>query len=74
MTIEERKILRKVGQRLKQYRIQAGLTQRKVFILTNHSPNSICNYEHGDRAARITTLYKLAKLYKCSITDFFDGL
>jgi len=54
-------ILKKFSQRLKQIRIEAGLTQMELAQLTNLSTNYISLLERGKRSPSLPTIDLLAK-------------
>ena len=62
----------KLGKRLKQLRLEAGLTQEKLSIATGISQTYISGLESGTRNPSIKTLDKLAKALKVSISDITD--
>ncbi len=72
MTYKERDFARKVGKRMRMFRKKAGLTQQKVYVRTNITPNSISNYESGARCIDLSRLYKLAKCYGCKVSDLVE--
>lgn len=65
----------KLGKRLHQLRLDAGLTQEKLSIATGLSQTYISGIETGKRNPSIKTLDKIAKALGVSlsvITDFDD--
>ncbi|HMH31191.1 MAG TPA: helix-turn-helix transcriptional regulator [Methylomirabilota bacterium] len=59
----------KLGKRLKQLRLESGLTQEKLSIATGLSQTYISGVENGIRNPSIKTLDKLAKALGVSISD-----
>jgi len=62
-----------LGQRIRQLREAAGLTQADVAQLTFKSVETISNFERGKTTPSVQTLATLAKHLGCSIADFFGG-
>jgi transcriptional regulator with XRE-family HTH domain len=65
----------KLGRRLKQLRLEAGLTQEKLGIATGLSQTYLSGIENGTRNPSIKTLDKIARALKVSISDItnFDN-
>ena len=62
-------LLKKVGQKIKEYRLKAGMTQEDV----ERFGVSLKHYqkiEGGQTNTTIRVLYKLAKAFKCKAGDF----
>ena len=51
------------------YRERAGLTQNEVALLINVDRSAIAKWETGVCMPRLTNLFKLAKLYGCTVDD-----
>jgi transcriptional regulator with XRE-family HTH domain len=62
-----------LGQRIKQLREAAGLTQADLASLALKSVETISNFERGKTTPSIETLDVLAKHLDCSIADFFSA-
>ena len=60
-------------ERLKQARIEKGLTQKQVAEAIGVVPTAITNYETGVREPSISILKKLCLLYEVS-ADYLIGL
>ena len=60
-------------ERLKELRIQKGLTQKQVAIAVGVVPTAIANYEAGTREPSIDILKKLCVLFNVS-SDYLIGL
>lgn len=56
-------------ERIKQYRIENGLTQKEMAKALNASQNAISNYETGVRTPTVKKLMAIATLLGCSIAD-----
>lgn len=61
-----------LGNRLKQARKDAGLTQREVAEELDLSRSSISQLEQGNRAVSSLELSQLARLYGRQVSDFFQ--
>jgi transcriptional regulator with XRE-family HTH domain len=53
--------------RLKELRLQKGLTQREVASAIGVSANNYARYERGERQPDCNTLIKLSKFYGVSV-------
>jgi ribosome-binding protein aMBF1 (putative translation factor) len=62
-----------VGMRLRERRLQAGLTQRAVADPIGVSFQVVQRYEAGDVRISASTLYRLARMLGVEPNDFFDG-
>lgn len=62
----------KVGQKLKEFRLKAGLSQEKLALNADLDRTYIPSIEKGERNISIVVLEKLAKALNVSIRDFFD--
>jgi transcriptional regulator with XRE-family HTH domain len=69
---DQEHILRKsIGRRIKKAREKIGWSQTELGRRLGKEPNSISNYEAGNRAIRITDLPRLAELLNISIAYLF---
>lgn len=59
------------GKSFKKMREKAKLTQKEVGDSVGVSHVAVGKWESGETMPRAGLLPKLAKLYKCKITDFF---
>lgn len=57
------------GERIKNYRKMANLTQKELGILSKTSERAIQNYETGKRQPRIEQLQKIAPVLKVTVAD-----
>ena len=64
---------KELGNRIKQLRQQANLTQSQLAKILNVSPALISAYELGDRKPSLEILVSLAATFKVS-TDYLLGL
>lgn len=60
------------GQRLRELRIERGLTQEELGKRIKLSKSNISKYESGDVEPNMQTITEISKLFKCS-TDFLLG-
>ena len=65
--------MEKIGKRLKEIRIEKGLSKVQLSRFIGFSSNSISKWESSERKPRITTLIKFANFFNCSM-DFLLGL
>ncbi|MBN2758357.1 MAG: helix-turn-helix transcriptional regulator [Bacteroidales bacterium] len=62
----------KVGHKIKELRLNAGLSQEKLALNADLDRTYIPSIEKGERNISIVVLEKLAKALNVSIRDFFD--
>lgn len=62
-----------LGQRIRELREAARLTQADVAQLAMKSVETISNFERGKTVPSVATLVLLAKHLRCSVGDFFSG-
>ena len=63
----------KIGQRLKDLRIERKMTQKQLADRLGLATSAISSYESGDRYPTLDTLAALARIYHVS-TDYLLGL
>lgn len=61
-----------VGQRIKEGRKKANMTQKQLASELGISYVGVCQWEIGKRLPKNDTLQIMAKLFKMSVADFFD--
>ena len=61
------------GERLKDLRVEKGLTQAELAKLTGISQAGIAKWETGDRKPSIDCLIILAKFFKCTL-EYLVGM
>lgn len=66
-------MIKVLGDRLKEVRVERGLTQRQVAEALGVAQNSIAGYETGARVPSIDVLIKFCKFYQVS-ADYLLGL
>lgn len=66
---EINKLSCEIGQRIYDRRKELGITQEYLSELTDTTPQSISNYERGERELRASTIIKMAIALKTS-TDY----
>ena len=71
MNIELNKVF---GDRLKNKRLEKGLTQKELGIKLGISDAAITQYEKGRREPKRELLFKLADILDVSINYFFEGM
>ena len=62
------------GDRLRELRAAAELTQRELARLTGTSAAAISNFEAGNNSPTLGTLVRLADALGCNVTDLVDVL
>lgn len=59
------------AEKLKQLRIEKGLTQGELAKILGIQPSSICMYEGGERIPRDEIKIKIAKYFNKTIDEIF---
>jgi len=67
-------VLQKLGENLKQLRLEAGLSQEKLSERADVDRTLISSIEHGKKLARIDTLVKLARGLGTPLSTLLDGV
>jgi len=62
------------GDRLRELRAAAELTQRELARLAGTSAAAISNFEAGNNSPTLGTLVRLADALGCNVTDLVDVL
>ena len=57
--------------KLKEYRMQAGLTQLELANMIEVTPRYIAFLESGDRKPSLETAEKIANVFKTTVDDIF---
>lgn len=60
-----------VGSRIRQFRLNRGLTTEQLAEKLNTTRATITRYENGDRKANQDVLFSLAEIFNVSVDDFF---
>lgn len=68
--MQEEKILKKVGSKIREARIKANLTQEDIENF-GVSWKHYQKIEAGATNTTIKVLYRLAKAFRCKVSDFF---
>ena len=71
-TDEEKELLRKVGENIRQYRTGAGFSQERLSFESNLDRTYIGSVERGERNISIINLSKLAKALNVSISNLIE--
>jgi len=71
-TIEDKELLQKVGERIRRFRIEAGLSQEKLSFECNLDRTYIGSVERGERNIALINLNKLAKALNVSISILLE--
>lgn len=65
-------ILKKLGERIKQLRKEANISQEKLAELASLDRTYINSVENGRRNISIINIDKIANAFNISLSDFFD--
>jgi len=68
---EEIEIIKSVGEKIRQKRIELNLSQETLCYDANIPRNQVGRIERGEISTTITTLYKICKALKIEIKDLF---
>lgn len=63
-----------IGQRIRNYRTQKGLSQEKLAELAGCHPTYIGQLERGEKNATLESLEKIASAMDISLSELFDKL
>jgi transcriptional regulator with XRE-family HTH domain len=71
-TIEEKEFLQKVGLKIRQLRLETGLSQEKLSFESNLDRTYIGSVERGERNIAVINLEKIAKALSVSISKLLE--
>ncbi|MBQ9949962.1 MAG: helix-turn-helix transcriptional regulator [Clostridia bacterium] len=63
-----------IGQRIRNYRTQLGLSQEKLAELAGCHPTYIGQLERGEKNATLESIDKVASSLKISLSELFENL
>lgn len=63
-----------IGQRIRNYRMQKGLSQEKLAELAGCHPTYIGQLERGEKNATLESVEKIASAMDISLSELFDKL
>ena len=69
-----RDIAKIIGQRIRNYRTQKGLSQEKLAELAGCHPTYIGQLERGEKNATLESVEKIASAMDISLSELFDKL
>ena len=72
--MDEKNILKILGQRLKDKREKANLTQAQLAEMIGLSTNFIGMVERGERNTKFVNVYRLVYALNSTLEDFFKGI
>ncbi|WP_392452416.1 helix-turn-helix domain-containing protein [Streptococcus parasuis] len=72
--MNEKELARYIGQKIKDYRTQTGLTQKELAEKLGMGHTTVANYEKGFRSPKKDTLFDLADVFGISIDDLFPPI
>lgn len=61
-----------IGQKIKQRRIEKGISQEKLSEKIDISPRHMCTIENGNSFPSLETFVKIAQILDIDINDFFN--
>lgn len=74
INMNENKIKFTVGQTIKNYRKVFGLTQMQLGEIIGINQRQIALIETGKSFPMLSTMTKLAEVFNCSVSDFFESV
>lgn len=72
--MEENKVKYIVGQTIKKYRKTFGLTQTQLGKIIEINQRQVALIETGKAFPKLSTMTKLAEVFNCSVSDFFEAV
>lgn len=67
-----RKIKNSIGRKIRNLRLEKGISQEKLAEHVNMSREHISCIERGKNLTTIETLYEMSKFFEIEIKDFFE--
>lgn len=67
-----RKIRSNIGRKIRNLRLEKGISQEKLAEKVNTSREHISCIERGKNLTTIETLYEMSKFFEIEIKDFFE--
>ena len=68
----EKTLLKKYGQRIKQLRLEKGLSQQELAAVLDIEKSSLSRLEAGKKNSKLYTLYKVAKALEVPLSKLLD--
>lgn len=66
------KILQRLGENLRKYRLESNLTQEQLAELVGIHPTYVGKLESGKNNPSVKMLYKITRAMKINLCDIFD--
>ena len=63
-----------IGSRIRFYRACAGMTQKELGDRLGVTAGQVGKYERGKDSVDAATLFSIARILGCNVSDFFEGL
>ncbi len=67
-------LIKQIGKRIRNYRIEQGLSQEHLAELSHCHPTYIGQIERGEKNATIESIEKIASALHVSLSTLFEGL
>lgn len=61
-----------LGKKIKQMRVERGLSQEKLSEMIDISPRQMCVIENGNSSPSLETFVKIARVLEIDVNDFLD--
>lgn len=63
-----------VGKRIRELRREHGVSALQLSEFVGVSQHQLLRYERGDNRLSVDTLYILCLIFKCTVSEFFNGI
>lgn len=67
-------LIRQIGQRIRNYRVQKGFSQERLAELSGCHPTYIGQIERGEKNATLESIEKISSALKISLSTLFEKL
>ena len=64
----------KIGEKIKELRVESGLSQARLAKMINVSQKAIDYWERGVNEPKISYIIALVRFFNISFNDFFDDI
>ncbi len=68
----ERELYKRVAERIKQLRMEKGITQQQMAVMLDYEKSNMPRLESGKVNIRLNTIYKISRALKISMSELLD--
>ena len=68
----ERELYKRVAERIKQLRMEKGITQQQMAVMLDYEKSNMSRLESGKVNIRLNTIYKISRALKISMSELLD--